>query len=156
MMIRSLRHVGLSCGLLLALSCGDGGGNKTQSKAEMGETNSTANAGTKADPSACGAKVCKAGFFALGFDAGVTCCVDPKEGQCGVQDKTGTCKATKLDPRCPDFTTSVGPYKGCCTDDNMCGLYSDGLSGYGCLSLSTPILRDNEKNVPEPRACDAQ
>jgi hypothetical protein len=152
-MTRSLWSVGLGCGLLLMLCCGKGGESETQTKAEMTGTSGAANAGTKADPSACGEKVCKAGFFALGFDAGVTCCVDATEGQCGVQDRTGACKATKLDSRCPDFTTSVGPYKGCCTEDNMCGLYSNGLSGYGCLSLSEPILRENEKNVPEPRAC---
>ena len=153
-MSRSLRRVGLCCGLLLTMSCGSGD-SETQTKGEMTEPTSTPKAGTNADPSACGSKVCKAGFFAIGFDAGVTCCVDATEGLCGVQDSTGTCKATKLDPRCPDFTTSVGPYKGCCGEDNMCGLFSDGLSGYGCLSLSEPILRNNEKNVPEPKACDA-
>lgn len=148
-MYRKLRRTGLYCGLLLSISCGGG-------SAESAQTNSTteAEAGAGGDPSACGSKVCKPGAFAFAIDAGVTCCVDPAEGLCGVEDRTGACRATKTDSRCPDFMTSVGLYTGCCTDDNQCGLFSNGLSGYGCLPLSEPILRDNETDVPEPKACD--
>jgi hypothetical protein len=140
--------------LFFAMNCGsDSGGSKTQS---AGKAGSAAPApGGQGGGKSCGTLDCT-GALAVGVDnTSESCCVDASKSLCGSKNSAGACTAPKQDSRCPAFTGRIGEFRGCCTENNMCGLDTMGVVGWACLPLSAQILRSNEPNAPQPKACDA-
>lgn len=101
----------------------------------------------------CGANVCVPPPSPLPGFAVSACCVDAFAGICGTTSPllTSCSPPTTADPRCPSAQTTLGPYSGCCTNNN-CGLDLSS-AGLGCIDTTNPMISRFLSGVT-PMHCD--